>query len=116
MVGPHVHARPRLSIDGERRELDVSEPSHTKLSQRTACRKATWHVGAKVEHSSTIGQLVHPNPQFSRPLDTPIRQVPGALVHTQVCHTFVAEIYAKNDPNDSNDPNDPNDPNVPLSV
>ena len=49
MVGPHLHAGPRLAADRERRERDVPEAAHAQLGERRSRGEAAGHVDAGVD-------------------------------------------------------------------
>ena len=53
MIGPHLHAGPRLAADRERRELDVPEAAHAQLRQQQPRAKAAGGLDARVDHAGT---------------------------------------------------------------
>ena len=85
VIGPDRARRAtarRRSCSG--RELDVPEPAHAQLGQRTARRaKPPGTVDAGVDHARAARQSVHGDPQLRRTLDQAIGERPCALVHVE---------------------------------
>ena len=86
MVGPHVHAGPRLAADRERGELDVPEAAHAQLGQRKARGEAARHVHAGIHDARAGRKRLHGDPKFGRTLDVFVREQARALVHSKVSH------------------------------
>jgi hypothetical protein len=89
MIGPHLHTRPRFSIDGQRHERDVSESTHAQFGEDAARTETSGGLDASVDHACAGGERAHRDSQFVGSADTGVCECPGALVHLEICHLVV---------------------------
>ena len=86
MIGPHLHAGPRLAADRERHEVEVAEPAHAQLGQQPAGRESTGHGDAGIEDAGPTRQRVRAEAQLLRSADARHRPAPTRARSSHIGH------------------------------